>query len=130
MCIRDRARKYADAALGKVEKEALKAEIAEKRNKDLLMSIGLLPLAPESTDEEDRKRREEDLLDRYQFIQKFRKESRNYGAQRDVYKRQIEDTGATSVIGPGDVVTVDERLNLIVKVADNAACQAAVEAGR
>ena len=42
----------------------------------------------------------------------------------------IEDTGATSVIGPGDVVTVDERLNLIVKVADNAACQAAVEAGR
>lgn len=77
-----RARKYADAALGKVEKEALKAEIAEKRNKDLLMSIGLLPLAPESTDEEERKRREEDLLDRYQFIQKFRKESRNYGAQR------------------------------------------------
>ena len=39
-----RARKYADAALGKVDKETLQAEINAKRNKDLLMSIGLLPL--------------------------------------------------------------------------------------
>lgn len=70
-----RARKYADAALGRVEKEALKAEIAEKRNKDLLMSLGLLPL-------ETGEKRDEDLLDRYQFIQKFLKESRNFGAQR------------------------------------------------
>lgn len=70
-----RARKYADAALGKVKKEALKAEITEKRNKDLLMSIGLLPL-------EEGAKRDEDLLDRYQFIQKFLKESRNFGAQR------------------------------------------------
>lgn len=70
-----RARKYADAALGKVKKEALKAEIAEKRNKDLLMSLGLLPL-------ETGEKRDEDLLDRYQFIQKFLKESKNYGAQR------------------------------------------------
>lgn len=71
-----RARKYADAASGKVEKEALKAQIEEKRNKDLLMSIGLLPLPAES------KKREADLLDRYQFIQKFKKESRQFGAQR------------------------------------------------
>lgn len=71
-----RARKYADAALGKAEKDALKAEIDLKRNKDLLMSIGLLPL-PKA-----KKRREEELLDRYQFIQKFKKESRQFGAQR------------------------------------------------
>lgn len=71
-----RARKYADAALGKAKKELLKAEIDEKRNKDLLMSIGLLPL-PNA-----KRKREEDLLDRYQFIQKFKKESRNFGAQR------------------------------------------------
>lgn len=70
-----RARKYADAALGKVEKETLKAEISEKRNKDLLMSLGLIPLAPDPDGEAD-------LLDRYQFIQKFQKESRNFGAQR------------------------------------------------
>ncbi len=70
-----RARKYADAALGIVKKETIKAEVEEKRNKDLLMSIGLLPLG---TGQE----REKDLLDRYQFIQKFLKESRNFGAQR------------------------------------------------
>lgn len=70
-----RARKYADAALGKVKKEDIKAEITEKRNKDLLMSLGLLPL-------EEGEKRDEDLLDRYQFIQKFLKESKNFGAQR------------------------------------------------
>lgn len=83
-----RARKYADAALGKVDKETLKAEITDKRNKDLLMSIGLLPLAGNEKSargkisERDKKKREEDLLDRYQFIQKFHKESRKFGAQR------------------------------------------------
>lgn len=71
-----RARKYADAALGKVEKEALKAEINIKRNKDLLMSLSLLPLP------QDRNIRENELWDRYQFIQKYKKESRQFGAQR------------------------------------------------
>ena len=71
-----RARKYADAALGKVDKESLKAEINAKRNKDLLMSIGLLPLPSY------REARESELLDRYQFIQKYKKESRQFGAQR------------------------------------------------
>ena len=42
----------------------------------------------------------------------------------------VEENGATSVVGPGDKVVVDERRNLIVKVADNAACRAAVEAAR
>ena len=71
-----RARKYADAALGNVEKEALKAEIDAKRNKDLLMSIGLFPLSA------DKAKREEELLDGYQFVQKYRKESKQFGAQR------------------------------------------------
>ncbi len=71
-----RARKYADAALGRTDKETLKKEIGSKRNKDLLMSIGLLPLAA------DRKERDADLLDRYQFIQEYKKESRKFGAQR------------------------------------------------
>ncbi|MCI9374101.1 MAG: DUF4132 domain-containing protein [Lachnospiraceae bacterium] len=71
-----RARKYADAALGNTNKEFLKAEINAKRNKDLLMSIGLLPLPAEKNE------RETELLDRYQFIQKYKKESRQFGAQR------------------------------------------------
>ncbi len=71
-----RARKYADAALGKVSLKELKAEIDAKRNKDLLMSIGLLPL------DKSKKKKEEQLLERYQYIQKYKKESRNFGAQR------------------------------------------------
>ena len=40
------------------------------------MSLGLLPLSDEGL------KREEELLDRYQFIQKYKKESRQFGAQR------------------------------------------------
>lgn len=71
-----RARKYADAALGKTEYDKLAAEIETKRNKDLLMSIGLLPLPKE------RQEQDNELFKRYQFIQKFKKESRQFGAQR------------------------------------------------
>ncbi len=66
-----RARKYADAALGNVKTEELEREIIEKRNKDLLMSYPLVPLNDEA-----------DMLHRYQFIQKFRKESTQFGSQR------------------------------------------------
>ena len=40
----------------------------------------------------------------------------------------IEEHGATSVIGPGDRLTVDERRNLIVDVAGHEAYRAAVDA--
>lgn len=68
-----RARKYADAATGKVTLKELREQITAKRNKDLLMSYGLVPF------EDDR---EADLLNRYQFIQKYVKEARQFGAQR------------------------------------------------
>lgn len=68
-----RARKYADAAAGKVTLEELREQITAKRNKDLLMSYGLVPFGDD---------READLLNRYQFIQKYAKEARQFGAQR------------------------------------------------
>lgn len=68
-----RARKYADAATGKTSVEMLEEEIKGKRNKDLLMSLGLVPFE---------EKREPDLLRRYQFIQKFSKEAKQFGAQR------------------------------------------------
>lgn len=71
-----RARKYADAALGKVDLTALTTEIDAKRNKDLLMSLGLLPLSAHKKD------RKAEMLARYRFIQKYKKESRQFGAQR------------------------------------------------
>lgn len=66
-----RARKYADAALGKVTVSALESDIDDKRNKDLLMSYGLIPVEGE-----------QDMLHRYEYLQKFLKESKQFGAQR------------------------------------------------
>jgi hypothetical protein len=66
-----RARKYADAALGRMDIEETKKEIEAKRNKDYLMALGVIP-----------SQKEEDLRDRYVFIQKFEKESRKFGQMR------------------------------------------------
>lgn len=66
-----RARKYADAALGKVQRDELEKTINEKRNKDLLMSYGLIPVVDEA-----------DELHRYEYLQGFLKESKQFGAQR------------------------------------------------
>lgn len=66
-----RARGYADAYLGKIGRDEAESKIREKRNKDLLMSYGIIPLADK-----------EDVLHRYLFISQFRKESRQFGAQR------------------------------------------------
>ncbi len=66
-----RARKFADAALGRMEIAAAESAIEEKRNKDLLLSLAVIP-----------SKGREDILQRYEFIQKFAKESRQFGAQR------------------------------------------------
>lgn len=66
-----RARKYADAALGRVTLSKLEATINNKRNKDLLMSYGLVPIKNKA-----------DILDRYQYLQAFLKESKQFGSQR------------------------------------------------
>ena len=66
-----RARKYADAATGKVDRDQLEKTIEDKRNKDLVMSYGLIPMKDRA-----------DALHRYEFLQKFLKESRQFGAQR------------------------------------------------
>lgn len=80
-----RARKYADAALGKTTYEALTAEIDKKRNKDLLMSLPLLPLP------EEKKEQEAEILKRYQYILQYQKESRQFGAQRRVSEKRAAD---------------------------------------
>lgn len=68
-----RSQLYADAVLGKLDAETLKAEIIEKRNQEKLRCYPLIPL-PEDHPEE--------ALRRYEFIQKFLKESKQFGAQR------------------------------------------------
>lgn len=66
-----RARKYADAALGKVDIDEIETLIKDKRNKDLLMSYPLIPIKDN-----------DDMLHRYEFIQNFRKESKQFGSMR------------------------------------------------
>lgn len=75
-----RARKYADAVLGKMDPEACKQAIVQKRNKDLLMAYALIPL-----------QNEEDLCDRYLYIQAFRKEAKTFGSQRSVNESKAAD---------------------------------------
>ncbi|WP_141502705.1 DUF4132 domain-containing protein [Paenibacillus luteus] len=70
-----RSQLFADAVLGKLSLGELQSSIAEKRNKDHLLSYSLLPLAADG--EQSR-----DVLERYSFIQRFLKESKAFGAQR------------------------------------------------
>ena len=48
-------------------------EITDKRNKDLVVAYGLIPLG---------RNRIKDLRQRYAFLNKFLKESKQFGAQR------------------------------------------------
>ena len=68
-----RARKFADAVRGELKLADVEKEITAKRNKDLVMCCGLIPL---------KRAREKDMLARYVFLQNFLKESKQFGAQR------------------------------------------------
>lgn len=68
-----RSQLYTDAVLGKLDADELRAEIVDKRNQEKLRCYPLIPI-PEGQPEE--------ALHRYEFIQKFQKESRQFGAQR------------------------------------------------
>ena len=68
-----RAQLFADASLGKLKIKELESEIKDKRNKDKLLAYSLIAL---------KKDKEKDLLKRYEFIQAFLKESKQFGAQR------------------------------------------------
>ena len=68
-----RARMFADAVNDKLNLKETEKKIEDKRNKDLVASYSLIPLL---------KDKKKDALHRYQFLQKFLKESKKFGAQR------------------------------------------------
>ena len=76
-----RARKYADAALGRLDAAQTEAAIRDKRNKDLLMAYAIIPLSGE-----------DDLIHRYLYLQQFLKESRQFGAQRSTSEKKAVQT--------------------------------------
>lgn len=101
-----RARKYADAALGKYNEPELIAEIEAKRNKDLLMAVGILPIE-----------NEEQIKDRYMFLQKFKKESKQFGAQRRASEAAAVSTAMRNMAinaGYQDVTRLTLRMESLV----------------
>lgn len=68
-----RSQLYSDAVLGKLNAEDLKAEIIEKRNQEKLRCYPLIPISEDQPEE---------ALRRYEFIQRFLKESKQFGSQR------------------------------------------------
>lgn len=78
-----RAQYFADATLGKIKAtKAFEAEISDKRNKDKFLAYSLVPLGKNS---------DKTALKRYEFIQKFLKESKKFGAQRQASEAKICD---------------------------------------
>ena len=105
-----RARKYADAAAGRVSVSGLQKEIAAKRNKDLLMSFGLVPFG------EDRNR---DMVERYQYIQQFLKESKQFGAQRRANEAKAVETALTNLsVNAGFADVTRLTLNMETRLMD------------
>ncbi len=81
-----RSQLFADAVLGKLELEELRQSVEAKRNKDHLLTYGLIPLTADA---------DRDLRERYAFIQKFLLQSKQYGAQR----RASESVAAQIALG-------------------------------
>ena len=75
-----RARKYADAATGKMDAQKTKEEIINKRNKDLLMAYAIID------------GNGEEIRDRYCYIRQFIKESKKFGAQRRASEKLAGET--------------------------------------
>lgn len=75
-----RARKYADACLGKVGKAEWRTQAEEKRNKDALNAYCICPLEDDA-----------DLLERYLYVQRFVKETKQYGSQRQASEKRAAE---------------------------------------
>lgn len=69
-----RAQLYADVVLGNTKITEVTKRVKDKRNQDYLRVYGLVPLS--------RANRDKDLLKRYQYLQRFKKESKQFGSQR------------------------------------------------
>ena len=96
-----RSQLYADAALGRFEEEALRREILEKRNQDRLRCYPLLPMDADDTAE---------ALKRYEFLQQFLKESRQFGAQRRESERKAVSAALDNLAA---TLGLSDRMRLI-----------------
>lgn len=72
-----RARKYADACLSKIDKSVFLTQVKEKRNKDALNAYCICPIEDDN-----------DILERYLYVQLFMKEAKKFGAQRQASEKR------------------------------------------
>ncbi len=77
-----RARIYADAVLGKMTLQDCKDKVNDKRNQNYVVAIGLVPTLLE---------KEKDVLERYQFLQNFKKQSKEFGQQRQASEKRVTE---------------------------------------
>lgn len=96
-----RSQLYTDAVLGKLDAEGLKAEIIEKRNQEKLRCYPLIPI-PEGKPEE--------TLRRYEFIQQFLKESKQFGAQRKESEKKACATAMENLAITAGFADVDRMM--------------------
>lgn len=69
-----RARIYADVLLGNINLKDVSEKVKSKRDQDYLRIYGLVPL--------NKSNKHKDILARYEYLQQFKKESRQFGAQK------------------------------------------------
>ena len=96
-----RSQLYADAVLGRLDKDGIKAEIIDKRNQEKLRAYALIPLD---------KANKNDALERYEFIQRYKKESRQFGALRHASESKaaasaMDNLAITTGYGDADRMT-------------------------
>ncbi len=71
-----RAQLFADAMLHRLDEDELLLRIHDKRHQDAVRALGLIPLPKKKSDAKN------ELLTRYTQIQEFKRQSRQFGSQR------------------------------------------------
>lgn len=109
-----RARKLSDAALGILKVKDVQKEIIDKRNKDLVVAYGLIPLG---------RNRIKDLRQRYALLSRFLKESKQFGAQRQAsesraVKLALDNLARTAGFGDATRLTWSMEADLIKEVTE------------
>ncbi len=91
-----RSQLYTDAVLGRLNGQELEEEIRQKRNQDKLRAYALI--ASEDMDQ---------VLQKYVFIEQFRKESRQFGAQRRESEKKACDSALCNLASAAGFADTD-----------------------
>ncbi|WP_454981481.1 DUF5724 domain-containing protein [Capnocytophaga granulosa] len=80
-----RVKLYSAVLTGEIKLDEVIQKITEKRDKDYVMTLGLVPI--------NKKKEEEDLVRRYNLLQTFLKESKQFGQQRQESEKNAVEIG-------------------------------------